>query len=179
MNLIKSENFHTIRIIRSVRRYWESLWDNCSKALGVSTIWFILFPFTFILFFLMVKKLREIREIRLFRYHWESPGDNCSRALEVSTKDFPDNDGRNGLYGFSGKFHIWLIHLFQTVSITYVFFFFSSLHFTSLYFALFLLTDIFSTNMIIIFQRTKMERFLSYQLSNRCKCACVFSYLHN
>ena len=48
----------------------------------------------------MEKKLREIREIRLFRYHWESPCDNCSRALQVSTKDFPDNDGRNGLYGF-------------------------------------------------------------------------------
>ena len=49
-----------------------------------------------------------------------------------------------------------------------------SLHFTSLYFALFPLTDIFSTNIIIIFQTTKMERFLSYQLSNRCKRACVF-----
>ena len=55
-----------------------------------------------------------------------------------------------------------------------VYFFSSTLHFTSLYFALFPFTDILSTNMIITFQRTKMERFLSYQLSNRCKCACVF-----
>ena len=55
-----------------------------------------------------------------------------------------------------------------------VYFFLSSLHFTSLYFALFPFTDIFSTNMIIIFQKTNKERFLSYQLSNRRKRACVF-----
>ena len=107
MNLIKSKNFRKIHRIRSVRRYWESLWDNCSKALEVSTISFH-FIFIFILFFLMGKKIREIREIRRFRYHWESPWDNCSRALEVSTKDFPDNGGRNGLYGLCGKFQIWL-----------------------------------------------------------------------
>ena len=97
--LIKYEIFPKIHINRSVRRYWESLWDNCSKALEVSTIWFILFLFLFY-FFVMGKKFREIRVIRHFRYHWESPWDNCSRALEVSTKDIPDNDGRNGLYGF-------------------------------------------------------------------------------
>ena len=101
------------------------------------------------------EKIREIREIRRFRYHWQSPRANCSRALEVSTKDILDNHGRNGLYGFLGKFHIWLIHLFRTASITYGLFF---LHLTSLYFTFFPFTDIFSTNKIIIFQGTKMER---------------------
>ena len=35
MNLIKSEIFRTIRIIRSVRRYEKVFGGNCSKALEV------------------------------------------------------------------------------------------------------------------------------------------------